>query len=266
MQGRKMKSKKNTKVIHMKSKPRIVVGINSLVSTVHLAYSNHIQLFFRLGRNYPQYDFILNNPARMGIDRMRNMSAEVALDSGAEYVLMLDDDVIAPFNCLTGLLAANADIVAGDVMIRGYPFNHMLFKWTDKRKLGLKPMSRVPEPRGLIDVGAVGCSLTLIKTSVFRQTPPPYFVTGPSTNTEDVYFCVKADKAIPNLKVKADTRIICQHILWEESIGSNNRKFYKQYYEKQYPEVLVAQKKKDGDRGVDYLAMVQGVVGGALGA
>lgn len=238
-------------------KKRIVVGINSLVSTVHSAYSNHIQFFFRLGRNYPEWDFILHNPARCGIDRMRNETARIALETGAEYALFLDDDVLIPFDALTGLLAAKADIVAADVMIRGYPFNHMLFKW-DKKKEGLLPMKTVPEPRGIINVGAVGCSLTLIKTSVFRSIPPPYFVTGPTTNTEDIYFCLRAGKCIPDLTIKADTRIVCPHVLWEETISSHNRKYYKEYFEKQYPEVL---NRETEDRGNGYLKMVKGVVG-----
>lgn len=250
--------KQDISIIHqVKPKPRIVVGINSLVSTVHSAYSNHIQFFFRLGRNYPEWDFVLNNPARMSIDRMRNMTAEVALETGADYVLFLDDDVIVPHDALTGLLAAQADIVAADVMIRGYPFNHMLFRW-NRNKTGLLPMKKVPEPRGLINVGAVGCSLTLIKTSVFKQTPKPYFVTGPTTNTEDIYFCLRAAKSIPNLKIKADTRIICPHILWEETISSYNRKLYKQYYEQQFPEAC---KQETADRGNEYLKMVKGVIG-----
>lgn len=249
------RNKSHLMVVSQKPKPRIVVGINSLVSTVHCAYSNHIQFFFRLGRNYPQYDFILNNPARCSIDRMRNMSAQLAMECNADYVLMLDDDVLVPFDALSGLLAADADIIAADVMIRGYPFNHMLFQWNED-KTGLTTMEDVPEPRGVIDIGAVGCSLTLIKTSVFLRTPQPYFVTGPETNTEDIYFCLRAAKAIPDLTIKADTRIICPHVLWEETISSHNRKHYKEYYERQFgiPE------KETQDRGDDYLERVEKVM------
>lgn len=215
------------------SKPlTIVLGINSLVATRHIAYSNHIQLMFRLGRNYP-HNFILHNPSRMSIDRFRNMTAQTALENDADYVLFLDDDVLVPFDCLTKLLAMDADIASADVCVRGYPFNHMLFRKgrTKSTRGGLYPMAKLPSPRGVIDVDAVGCSLTLIKTSLFKKVPPPFFVTGPTTNTEDIYFCCKARHVDPETTIKADTSIICQHILWEESIGSNNKAAFKRYHE-----------------------------------
>src|SRR3954464_13144095 len=81
-------------------RPKIVIGVNSLVSTTHAAYSNHIQLFFRLGRHYPQYDFIFVNPPRMSIDRMRNMAAPGANQAEAKYLIFIDDDVLVPFQFL----------------------------------------------------------------------------------------------------------------------------------------------------------------------
>lgn len=217
-----------------KDKLRIVLGINSLVSTKHSAYTNHIQLMFRLGRNYP-HDIILHNPSRMSIDRFRNTTAQVALESEADYVLFLDDDVLVPHDCLTKLLAADADIVSADVCIRGYPFDHMLFRYgTGKKKGGLYPLRKIFEPRGVIDVDAVGCSLTLFKVDLFKRVPPPFFVTGPTTNTEDIYFCLKARECDPTCTIKADTSIVCQHILWEETVGSDNKGLYKRYYERQF--------------------------------
>ncbi len=157
----------------------------------------------------------------------------------------------------------DADIASADVIIRGYPFDHMLFRHPDKAKRGLKTMSKLPEPRGVIDVDAVGCSLTLIKTSLFKKVEKPYFVTGPETNTEDIYFCVKARKAYPECTIKADTSIVCPHILWEETISSFNKKHYKKYHESMYGK---PRKKIDEAmwRGKDYLTMVERVVARAV--
>jgi GT2 family glycosyltransferase len=241
-----------------KLKHKVVVCINSLVATRHQAYSNHIQFFFRLGRNYPNVDFILFNPDRMSIDRARNSAAELALEQEADYLLFLDDDVIIPMDSLGKLIEADADIVAGDVCIRGYPFDHMLFYWT-KNKEGLKAYSKLPSnvPNNLLDVGAVGFSLCLIKTSLIQKLSKPYFITGVN-NTEDIYFCLKAHQEVPKVSIKGHLGLVCYHLLWDEAISSNNKKAFKKYYETMNPGVL---KKVNDDRGAEYLMKAKRTVG-----
>lgn len=215
-------------------KQKIVIGINSLVNTCYAAYSNHIQLFYRLGRSYPKIDFCLVNPQRMSIDRMRNLAAETALEIEASHLLFIDDDVIIPkpFDFLDKLLACKADIACGDVLIRGYPFNHMIFRY-NKDKSGLHQMPKVPRKLGPIPVDAVGFSLCLIKTQLLQNLSKPYFVTG-VTNTEDVYFCLKARDKFPDTKIICDTSIQCGHILWSEIIDPLNKKNYSRYHDAQY--------------------------------
>lgn len=233
---------------------KIVVAINSLVATRHQAYSNHVQMFFRLGRNFPHIDFIFFNPDRMSIDRMRNQAAEIALQTDARYLLFIDDDVLVPFTFLVNLLAVNADIVAGDVCIRGYPFDHMIFQWS-KKKTGLIAMSKLPVKKGVIDAGAVGFSCCMIKTELLKKMQKPYFITGVS-NTEDIYFCLKAKEQVPNVKIRVDTRVVCPHILWDELISSENKENYKKYYQKQFPEAC-NQQDESINRGKKYLEMVE---------
>ena len=91
----------------------ILIGINTLTTVEQMAYSNHIQMFFRLGRN-TQHNFILCNPRRMSIDRMRNTCGRmVAENLDIDYLLFIDDDVLVPFDCVDKLIAADADIAAG---------------------------------------------------------------------------------------------------------------------------------------------------------
>lgn len=236
-------------IISNQYKCKIVVGINSLVSTTQPAYSNHIQFFFRLGRNYPEIDFILVNPSRMGIDRMRNLCARTALEYNADYILFLDDDVLIPFDSLKYLLDTNADIVAGDVLIRGYPFNHMAFRYPliadrfDLEGKSLKAIEKWSEDElgGVVDVDAVGFSLCLIKVKLLKRVPEPWFLTGPR-NTEDIYFCVKAKLFEQSTSIKVCSNVICEHILWAETISATNREEYKKYMERQFgvkPESLL---------------------------
>lgn len=242
---------------------KITICINSLVATRYPAYSNHIQTFFRIGRNHPDIDIILVNPERMTIDRAKCMGADVALDTESDYLLIIDDDVLLPVrpdrgvDWLDRLIAADADVVAGDVLIRGYPFDHMIFSW-DKKRTGLFPWHSCPEPRKLEKCNAVGFSLCLIKTSLLRMITKPYFITG-QNNTEDIYFCLKAEQEVPKVKIMADTRIVCGHILWDELISSNNKKNFKKYYTLQFPDDT---RKIDDSiwRGQDYINVVHNVI------
>ena len=218
----------------MKTK-RIVVGINSLTESQWPAYNSHLQLFYRLGKDNPGVEVILYNPSRVSIDVMRNGCATTTVNMDCDYLLFLDDDVVPPSDSLSRLIACNADIAAGDVIIRGYPFNHMCFKWT-KDKSTMAALPNYPKNSKVIDVDAVGFSLCLIKRQLIEKVPTPYFITG-LNHTEDVYFCLKAREAVPGCSIKVDTQLQCGHILWPEVISSVNKKNYKKYIETQFPDV-----------------------------
>lgn len=235
---------------HDTGRRKIVIGINSLVATTQAAYSNHIQLFYRLGRSYPHIDFCLVNPPRMSIDRMRNLCAETAMDIGASHLLFIDDDVLIPhpFDFLEKLLALKVPIAAADVIIRGYPFMHMFFTKT-KDGMGLNPVKEVKNPLGPINVDAVGFSCCLIETQLIKRIPKPYFVTGIS-NTEDIYFCLAAREIEPSCKIMVDTSIKCGHILSAEIIEPDNLHNYRAYFKKQFQPADT--NKEAAFRGINY--------------
>jgi len=141
----------------------IVVGTNALTEVQWPAYTNHCQFWFRLGRSYPDYRFIFSCPPRMSIDRMRNMTAKVAIECNAEYVLFLDDDVLVnPNYGLKQLLDCKADIAAGRVCVRGYPFDYMVFKNVKKDPDHMIICNKLPK-KGIYQCDAVGFSFALIK-------------------------------------------------------------------------------------------------------
>ncbi len=256
-----MQDNESLNVSEQPKRLKIVVGINSLVSTTQPAYSNHVQLFFRLGRSYPHIDFFFWNPGRMSIDRMRNSASKIAMDLEADYLWFIDDDVLIPFTALASLLSADSDAVSGNVIIRGYPFNYMLFR---RQPDGNMPqMTDLPTDEGpVISVDALGFSCTLIKVSLLKKIPLPHFVTGIS-NTEDIYFFLKAKEVVPDLTIKADLTVICHHILWEEFISDSNRTEYRKYFETTHPEVIKALKQEEidnKDRGNEYLEEVEALL------
>lgn len=206
---------------------KTLVGINNLTEVNQLAYANHIQFFYRLGKNYPSDYFALCNPRRMSIDNMRNFCAKVAIEGNYDYLLFIDDDVLVPFDCFATLVSADKDIVSGVTLIRGYPFHPMLFS-----KNGfIDNYTELAGEDGLVECEAVGFSLCLIKVSLlkamkaavetkFPEGPErnvPYFHTG-QHYTEDIFFCRRAAEDVPGTTIYGQTRLLTAHILGPEIV------------------------------------------------
>lgn len=237
------------------------IGINTLTAVEQIVYSNHIGFFYRLGKHYPNDTFALYTPRRTGIDRMRNAAAKIAIENNYDYLMFIDDDVVVPLDMFDKLVAVQKDIIAGWTVIRGYPFDNMFFKFDDKHNLvNVKDVER---KSGILDVDAIGFSTALIKVDLLKQIPPPWFVTGP-TNTEDIYFCLKARKHVPECTICVDTSIETAHILGPEFISPWNKKDYATYFRAQNPEIVEPPLNnfidKSGDRGASYLEMAKGTM------
>jgi hypothetical protein len=216
---------------------KILVGVNTLTSLDHAVYSNHCQFWYRLGKEFPQHQFILNHPKRMSIDHMRNFSAKLALEHGADYLMFIDDDVIIPLDTLKLLLDCKADIAAGWTIIRGYPYDNMFFRYTDDLHTSLgKPKTATLEKNaeGLWDVDAVGFSCVLISCELLKKVQAPYFVTGPF-HTEDVYFCLKAEYALKEtgekIKIVVHPEVKTAHCLGNEYIDPDNVQQWREFTE-----------------------------------
>jgi hypothetical protein len=126
----------------------------------------------------------------------------------------------------------------------------------DDGKNGLKTHP-FPVPEGVIDVDAVGFSCALIKCSLLKKINPPYFVTGPF-NTEDIYFCVKAQQLVPDVTIVVDTSVKTFHGVGMEFVGPENREAYKKYVEEAWPELSITDDGSgSGDRGDAYLKMIE---------
>jgi hypothetical protein len=216
---------------------KTLVCINTLTAVKSPAYANHIQFFFRLGRNFPDHQFALWTPNRMTIDTCRNMACKVALENEFDYVMMVDDDVLVPFDAYGKMVAADKDIVAGWTIIRGYPYNNMHFIYNENKDL---TYYNEHEPEGMLDVDAVGCSLTLIKCELLKKINPPYFVTG-TNNTEDIYFCCKARQAVPECTIAVDLSIKTGHILTDQIVTAGNKHIWKKHEEEEEPHILEPQ-------------------------
>lgn len=241
---------------------KTLIGTNVLTSVGDLAYGNHCQTWFRLGRNSKD-DFIFYTPARATIDRMRNESARIAMEAECDYLMFVDDDVLLPQMSGTTvydqLKNVNSDIVAGNVIIRGYPFEPMFFKKVMVNGELTLPYYRdwkeSVDEEGVLrkDVGAVGFSCVLIKVSLLKKLTKPFFITG-SHHTEDVYFCLKAMEEVSDVTIAVNTNVKCGHVLTPEIITDDNIKAHKIFCETLNPNLLQVTKE---DRGNDYHKQVE---------
>ena len=213
---------------------KVLVAVNTLTEIDSQVYPSHLVHAFRMGRN-TDVDFMLFTPRRMPIAAARNMAAKTAMKENCDYVFFYDDDMDLHPDTLKTLLSRDKDIIMGLCCIRGFPFRRMVFKWIEKDdeiismadiKIKGKLMTfwedcdQYVNQDGLIEgpeLASVGCAATLIKTDVFRQMEDPYFYTG-TQNTEDTYFCVKAQKSIQDLKMAVDTTVPAGHILKDKDI------------------------------------------------
>lgn len=240
---------------------RTAILVNTLTSINSFAYSNHIGFFNETKAQFPNDEFRLITPQRMSIDFARNLAAKVALAEDFDYLMFLDDDVLVPRNTFKNLIKCDADIASGLVIIRGYPFDVMGFKFTNKStleeprlenyndlprilkdkevKIGDKIELEDNEPdinfnslplKEIIDVAAVGFSCALIKVDLLKQFEDPYFVTGINV-TEDIYFCMKAYQRLKGeVTIRMNTSIRCGHILTPEVIEWDTRNKFKEFY------------------------------------
>lgn len=236
---------------------KIVVGVNTLTEVEASVYSNHCQFWFRQGRS-TKHDFLLNHPRRMAIDRMRNVTAKMAIDSQADYILFVDDDVLIPINTVDELISCDADIAVGWTIIRGYPFENMFFRWIDAEKLNLAKVEDKDftyNEHGDIPVDAVGFSCALIKMDFLKKITSPYFITGPF-NTEDIYFCIKGHQQVKDVKYVVNPRVLTSHNIGPEYLDPIGAKHYKKYFETICPEVLP---KPKGTEEVEQKKLVENV-------
>lgn len=250
------------------SNKKVFVLVNTLQSVNANVYSNHCHFFTYSAKNIPGIQFEFWTPERMAIDTARNTAAQMALEVGCDYLMFLDDDVMVPPNTLELLLKADKDIIAGLVIIRGYPFNNMAFKfgenltlegkevrslgffndlayeyfyedkWNTEDEMKLKiedfegAKTQLPKkPIELQECDAIGFSCALIKIDVLKALPKPYFLTGKG-HTEDVYFCLKAqEKLLPKPEIFLHTGVQPGHMMNAEPVEFAIKTYLKDFYD-----------------------------------
>ena len=154
--------------------------------------------------------------------RARNNIVNRAMEEQADYVLMVDNDVVLPSGALVSLLEGAKDVCFGF-----YPHRNRYNQYDGKTNLcrlgeynytqqypaaELCEMAKREEYKIEIHGGGMGCAL--VKTEVFTRLKYPWFdwtnYADGQVLSEDLYFCENCRKA--GIKIYADTRVGCGHL------------------------------------------------------
>lgn len=138
--------------------------------------------------------------------RSRNTLVRRALARNSDWLLFLDDDHTFPPNLLQTLLSREMPVVASLYLQRTDPFLPIAYAEKDENgDYWPLDLSACPE-HGLVTVVGAGTGGMLIRSEVFRQLEPPWFL-HTTEQSEDLYFCRSLVEAGIQLYVDLDARL-----------------------------------------------------------
>lgn len=171
--------------------------------------------------HHSKFRFITGSTGRMLVQFAREMMAEKAVELGAKWLLMVDDDMIIPKRMFEGLIrhADKADIISPIAFQRLTPFKPVIYKTKVEKKDNLVYVTNTNitdyEPNSIVYPDAVGFGAVLINTNVLKALPKPWFFSNTSIG-EDIYFCQQA--RTHGFKILVDTSVKIGHLATPEVI------------------------------------------------
>ena len=125
----------------------------------------------------------------------RNKSAEMAVEGGFTHIMFIDSDMQFPANSMQKLLELDKDIVGGLYYRRQVP--HMpTLNVIEGDSIVIPTLDKYPMDKPF-KIFSVATGFLMVKTSVFKKIPAPWFgfgkYKGKKEMGEDVFFCRKAN-------------------------------------------------------------------------
>ena len=145
----------------------------------------------------------------------RKELCRIAMESGSDFVLWLDSDMIFAPTLMEDLMAdmEGRDMVTGVYHARKPPFRPILWKTCRKTTPGGGEVEHYDDypTDGLFEVEACGFGAVLMRTDVIRTVAEMFYETfGPMPGFgEDLSFCIRARAA--GVKIWADPKIQLGH-------------------------------------------------------
>lgn len=211
---------------------KVMLGFPKDGKTEPKAYDNRMEMMFHLGClqvisehglsesygikfDYPKnvkFQFFESTIGRVFTALARERIAEGAIDQGMDYLLMIDDDMIAPQDLFERLYRHNVDIVAPLAFTRLPPHKPVLYSIKSgydsvERKEYYINYSVLDYPKNtLYECDAVGFGAVLIKTDVLKSMKKPWFMTTSGAG-EDIHFCHQATKQGKRVFMDTSTKL-----------------------------------------------------------
>src|ERR1017187_1839200 len=187
---------------------KVVVGIPLMGGTPSAAYHDRMMMFKYLGhreeddyhlKTNPRYAFALNCTGDILIQYAREQFAKAVIANDADYLFMIDDDMLAPPDLFFKLVAHDKDITAALAFTRNPDHKPVIYDVIEgkdpvtKRAYYINKFSMNYPRNTLVQCDAVGFGAVLIKRKVIEAMAEPRFM-GLSGCGEDITFCHKAKK------------------------------------------------------------------------
>jgi hypothetical protein len=182
------------------SPPRVLVAM----PTRGTAYAPSVLRAGELARRFG-HDLVLEIGPSVELVRTRLVSR--FLESDAEHLLTIDDDIVAPDGSVDRLLALGSAVATAPCPIA---LEHRIV--SSVKGVGEEQWMAAPPP-GVFAVGQTGLGFVLIHRDVFSRIRTPWFQfgTGPEGHVigEDVWFSNGVTQA--GLPILCDGSIRCSH-------------------------------------------------------
>lgn len=188
------------------------VYCNRLANLKHLG---HLEERGKILKETPRFEFFLKTCGRMHVHVARDEMAKAALSINADYLFMMDDDMVCPDDLFEKLYASHKDIVAPLAFTRNFPHKPVMYSCIEgwdpviqREHFTNYAVMNYPKDK-LVQCDAVGFGAVLIDMKVIRGMEPPYFMNFVKTG-EDIAFCYEAKKR--GFFTWMDTRVKLGHL------------------------------------------------------
>lgn len=180
-------------------KLKIQISICSVGGMGHQSFLAYHHILLWHARHTP-HEYTICYAYRTFIHMARKACVKHAIETGVDYLIFLDDDMIWPVDMWHSLTMNaekhNLDMISGYYTTRKEtPFPLIYSRQKDGQYSSYLP--RVDKIGGIIPCDATGFGALCIKTDVFKRIPEPWFEL-PDSMTEDIFFFNKChDLDIP---------------------------------------------------------------------
>lgn len=203
---------------------KVVVGIPLMGGTPAASYHDRMLMWKYLGHREeldfhekvsPRYTFSLNCTGDVLIQYARERFAQSVIEMDADYLFMIDDDMLASPDLFYRLAENDKDICAALAFTRNPDHKPVIYDVIEgfdpvtKKEFYINKFSMNYPRNALVQCDAVGFGAVLIKRKVIDAMPEPRFM-GLSGCGEDITFCHKAKKL--GFEIWMDTRLKLGHL------------------------------------------------------